>query len=409
MGKGAEKFAVTLRLLFASENAPQSKHYFAGYLWVKAAAAKIAAVEPRMARPPVMLPFLIRLLCDHPIIEKIWRMEADEEEVAMALRGTVNRLDRAALERVMKALADPEHLATFDLWNLHSFLEDPDKMTPGSQTDEIVRAFSGGRDASELEFRIRASASIHFPSRTTGTLKKVEIEDGSLSFEIEIGGSEDQQIVSGSLLSISRLWSMYGRSPAQAKLVERHIGNAYHLEQLVWDRLRQLVGQEITIAQYWALTSPVIFGIVIWHGEEMMQIPLEPSWFEYRDLIRISQTGLGISIAERRRFAQELEPADDAVRLGHKMTARLMSDLVSDVPARDRLLERRFPGVLQTEEERKALEDWVSCALFRQDVWQLGRPAADRLSSCFDLPGFPGVTFDDLLPFITPDYQWKRV
>ena len=67
-----------LRLLFSQTNALETTHYFVGYLWIKTIAAILARADARFSRSTVILPFLIKLLCDHPIVTQVWEGRANK-------------------------------------------------------------------------------------------------------------------------------------------------------------------------------------------------------------------------------------------------------------------------------------------------------------------------------------------
>lgn len=388
-----------LRLLFADPHAPECAHYFVGYLWIKAASSVLAKLNSRFSRSTVALPFLIRLLCDHPVIAKVWTGQADHDVIAAELLKSVAALNARSLARVYEALLRPDLLASFELWDLHGFLADPLGRIPRLQSMKVLRPFFAGRQPSSLENRVRLSASIHLPSRATGKLLDAQASGSGLEFTIVTDAGEE---VSGNILPIASVWQSLAASERYRELCEKHSAVAEKLEAMVWTEVRRLVGKRVTVATYWALTAPLVFGVVIWgEGAPMMQLPMEPHWFEFKDHIEITQAGLSLSVEERLDFAASLPPATDATMIGRAANETFLSHLVSDPGARWKMLRKRFSGILLSDPERKSLEDWVACPLFRPEPWQLGEPAASRLRAAFDCPGFgTDVRFPDLLPQI---------
>jgi hypothetical protein len=232
-------------------------------------------------------------------------------------------------------------------------------------------------------------------------LSKVEVGDRQLHFEIdpEDGGES----VTGDIPALGPIWSLFSKSGGEyAELSAKHFAVAEQLEKLVWAKLSSLVGKKITIASYWGLTQPVLFGIVIWEGEHLIEIPFEPHWFERKEHITLTQSGLRLSFEARRQFAGALPPAPEVSILARQTNVILLSHLVSDWAARERMLTRRFAGLLASNAEREALERWVAVPLIRQEVWRLEDPALSRIRNVFDFPAFINkVEFLEILPQIT--------
>jgi hypothetical protein len=170
-------------------------------------------------------------------------------------------------------------------------------------------------------------------------------------------------------------------------------------------RLQTIVGHRITIAGYWALTSPTLFGLVIWDDDlgEMFELPYEPNWYELKRHIELTQTGLKISIQQRLDFAKSLSGSRALDKAAQQATAALLRQMVRDPSARTHILSHGLSGVLD-DVGCRGLEDWVACPIFHKSPWQLGDPAITQLNAVFDLSGFAPeglfsrLLFSELLP-----------
>ena len=384
-----------LRLVFADIDAPETSYYLVGYLWVKAAVALIARINPRLGRPTVVLPLLIKLLCDHPLITEIWQGNAGEQEIAAGLLESILSLDQPALARVEDALTDQESLSLFELWDLHGFLEDRNIKKPLMDEESIIPFL--GDEADELEMQARCAASIHFPSRTTGILVGLQANENDLLLEMETDSGEQVQ---ASLPSVASVWFLFGQLPHYRPLIEKHGHVAAHLEASIRALMAEWRGQRITIASYWALSQPPLPGIAIWHEDgRMVELPYEPHWFEFKHHIQLTQNGLHISIDEKLRFAKSLRSASSITSIGRRSTETLLSHLVSNDRARMQIVQKRLVDILGPT-GREALETWVAVPLFRPALWQLGEAATAELNKIFDMPAFPPLQ---------PDFDFKAL
>jgi hypothetical protein len=388
-----------LRLLFAEQNSPETSPYLIGYLWIKTAVAHIRRINPALSRPTIVLPLLIKLLCDHPVIAEVWKERAGKDAIISSLRDSVLSLDQAALARIAIALNDKEALGTFELWDLHGFLADESLSAPKLVEDSIRPFFFKGDEPDELETQLRCGASIHFPSRATGVLVDIKHSGQNLELEIETDTGER---ISAHLMPVRALWSLYAELDHYRPLIEEHLQKAETLEDYFWKQMRDWQGERVTIAQYLGLSQPPLPGIVVWHDNgRMVQLPYEPHWYQYKDHIFLTREGLKISIDEKKRFATALSKTPVVTSLARQGTIDLLSQLVSNERTRKCIIGKRLGGVLSPA-AREALENWVSFPLFPPEEWSLEEPAVSELSAHFDMPEFPTVRFQfkftELLP-----------
>jgi hypothetical protein len=387
-----------LRFLFADPNSPETGVYLIGYLWIKAAVAHIRRINASLARPTIVLPLLIKLFCDHPVIVDVWRGDAGETEIIGRLRESILSLDRTALARVEKALGNKDDLGTFELWDLHGFLADESLVSPRLD-EESLRPFFAGGQPDELETQLRLGASIHFPSRVAGVITEVKRDDRNLELEIE---TEPGKHVQAFFLSLRSFWNLYYEIPHYRPVIEKHAATAARLEDAIWGLMEEWKGQRITLARYWGISDPPLPGIVVWHEDgRMVHLPYEPHWYEFQDHIELTKFGLGISIDEKQRFAKALSSTPVVTSLARRSANVLLSHLVSNERARTSITHKRL-GCVLSPVAREALESWVAFPLFPAATWRLGEPASSELTRVFDMPAFPSLhsdfTFAELLP-----------
>ena len=401
-----------LRLLFCDEKRPDLSFYLVGYLWVRAAAALIESRCPQLGRPPVMLPLLIKLLCDHPTIFETWKGNATEAEIVEALRQAVFSLSAEALGRVDTALNNPELAASFEVWRLHEFLAQPGRAHPGMVSEEDGRVFIGG-DPTDDVITIRAAASVWISGSTSGHLTRLASEEDS-SATLTLKSDPDDEGIEVYLPAIMTFWrtlSRWDHMGSYKAAVARLQENAEKYWDLVLKSLDQRRGRRLTVATYISFAAPTTFGVLVWdetrNGAKPFAIPYSPEWFESPLSIETTLQALRLPLSERREFASAIGLTGKAEHATDVSIAALLSDLISDEDRRGDLMQQRLDGLLD-KKGKEQLRKWISLSSPVRWPWTLGAEAAEQIDRSIDLPGFRaapdgnGLRMRDLLPVLCP-------
>jgi hypothetical protein len=173
-----------LRLLFCDTGHPEHSYYLVGYLWIRAAAELIARHCARLGRPAIMLPLLIKLLCDHPIIEDASLGKVSASEIIAAIRDSIFSLTSQSLERVDVALDDEALAKLFEHWKLHGFLRStgigrPDTDLTRDAAHVFPQSTTDPQSPKDDIYILRALTSVWISGASSGYLVERHIDEAS--------------------------------------------------------------------------------------------------------------------------------------------------------------------------------------------------------------------------------------
>jgi hypothetical protein len=151
-------------LLFLETSDDSTLHYFHGYLYVKAIAAWIGRRSALARDPAWFLPLAIKLLFDHPIIERAFVEDLSPREILEAIHASITEITPKQWTNLDALLSDPGNRALFDHWDPYQqFAQDVfdrlllhatdagERLLPAENSEELVEGAN----------IFRASASVH--------------------------------------------------------------------------------------------------------------------------------------------------------------------------------------------------------------------------------------------------------
>lgn len=378
----------------------ETAHYFIGYLYVKAVAAHIARLVPRLGHPSTLLPLLIRLICDHPVIEQAVDGKLKAEDAIEAIHASLRGLTRAHVEMIDRMLDIEPVRANFDNWDIHAQLKagESQQLILHSENNPLFPHNDHHDDLDkELDTRLtyltlRASTSVHLTNWTSGTLVEVVDEGKQVRFRLVDNVGE--------LPTRDALLILYSRvESVRSRLDEAVCAKLEILDENILRHARQAAasGSRITVGNYLTLTKGV-HGTAFWVDgkiKEVIPFSLLENQVDVEEF-EIAVTGLLLAPDYRLTIARGLRVSDvqNAARgyANEFLLKTLMSNPEHQLVARSGRLNPFLPSAART-----ALADWCAHPYFHPGG-RLDHGIVDRLTSVFDRPHFGGGSFNDLLP-----------
>jgi hypothetical protein len=370
------------------EVGPETEHYFSGYLYIKAAAAKIARLDPSLARPTTILPLLVRLICDHPVLEKPSFQPITAREVIEPVLRSVQDLTERDVRLISEMLRRDDVAENFDNWDIHAQLAAPQDHPPIMHTeqDPIFKDMLNNRLFQDL----RGATSVHLVSWTAGVPADLTFTGG----EAKLALSDVSHDTSVRILCYSCMRSV------SSALDERSKDALKKFEDMFLSSLVRAHREKLTVAvgSYVTLTKGSA-GMVIWVGDKLAGIiPLSLLDNRLDPMeVYVATAGLQLSPVFRSRFAHALRPTDtQAVARGETNDAIMLS-LVTNPLWRPVALHCGL-GCLLTSRLKPTLEEWCRRSLQPGGPYQLAGEVSAVLSAIFDRPALGAGDFADLLP-----------
>jgi hypothetical protein len=374
------------------DNVPGTIHYRAGYLYLKGVAAKITRLAPTLSKSTTMLPLLVRLFCDHPIVERALNEPLSASQIAEALHDTVANLDEPTLKRIEEMLKWPEVIERFDNWDIHAQIQAPDG-APGifhSDADPIFERF---RQDPEVFLRFRGATDAHLTSWAAGLPKSVEYRDGHYLVELTDGSRE----VTAKIM-VHSAFNLFRRN-----MTDKSLQTLESFEQLAYSHLERAGEQKLPIAvgSYVTLTKGTV-GTVLWVDNVLCGvIPLKLVDNELDpDEVQVAMTGNRLSPAFRQQLVRKLECDDDDTLGGaiREASELFFAKLISDPRKSEIGLYSGLSLLLLTSVLREAFDDWCRKTLSPGGPPDLDPSVITALSQIFDRPGVGSGSFDEPLP-----------
>jgi hypothetical protein len=387
-----------LELLFLGSERPDLIFYLPGYLYIKALQQLLARRSSAFSRPAIFLPFIIKLICDHPLIIKCARQSVVVRDILNELHQTITNISYDRLKTVSAWIAKHQSIeANFDHWDFYATDEG---QAPVSFTLESVAPFfdpdSQGEKA-ELIPQLRQSASVHVLHQIEGILQSVT----SQSIVVKRGDEE----VDIRIIDATYRVNFFAFSPdgSKTKYAEDDFSQTAKWEYNALGLLAQHIGQQVNVGKFFSLTRGT-FGMVFWAQNELISfIPFEPIEFIVRTNENELYTllhGLRIAPTERLAFARSLavpEQQGESLRLASSV---VWEKLISNPRKRQLLLTHALEN-LELGRHTDKIREWCYPPLFRRGPALMAEEVVQAASKVFDFPGFSPteqIGFNELLP-----------
>lgn len=393
-----------LHLLYqdSESSVAEQNLYLVGYLWVKAAAASLARRCPPLAPADVMLPLLIRILCDHPALLQAHRGEIGVDKLLPTIHRSIVQWSAASLDQLAALLRDEAKRDRFDHLHVADFLDS------GGDVDSYVVDTYPAFVSSLVDFDdeiwrcyavVNTSASFHFTSRSRGTVLSADVENHRIV--LDNSGTEVTIVTA----PIENLWSLGARHGADTERLDRTRGQALGREDSVF-KLAAEATASVTIAKFFGLSSPHDSGIVLWDEESrrwayLSFIPEALDSVEHNNRLQIA---LSFTIEQRLSFARAIVVGDDFKGTTTAAVETLLEALVSAPHKRSKVIQHGFANALPMD-TRAELSKWSQV-----NVLELPHLPSEELlrgvGTVVDLVGFAGkadgkgVVVGDLFPTI---------
>jgi hypothetical protein len=376
--------------LFVVPN-PATAHYFAGYLYVKAVAAKIARVAPSLDDASTLLPLLVRLICDHPVIELMLQRNLNVDDAIAAIHASLRDLTSARIETIAKMLEVRQFRDDFDNWDIHAQLARGGASAAPVLHSDANPLFAGMEESHEYRL-LRWACNVYSTYWTSGKLAACSDDGGELT--LRLAGASGEWTAS--------IWMKSRLVAFQRDMTDEFLALHAHFDDALREIVRQAAASRavVTIANYLTLTKGVQ-GTAVWvNGQLRIVIPssLVDNRLDETEM-ELAVAGLALAPDERLDFAQRLRRSDTQSVARSRASELLMQALVSDPVWRAIALECRLTGVLVAQPARDALVAWCERAVY---VGRADPIVTASLTPIFDRLHFGGGPFSDLLPNVTP-------
>jgi hypothetical protein len=381
------------QLLLEPSVRPEEQAYFAGYLYVKSLAARLGSLCPALAPPARMLPLLIRILCDHPVIARSQRTECRTEDLLGAVHETALSLDGSLLQKIATWVeeGDPREVVwRFDYLDIAGtqsagdlvFYEDDRPELHEFVSDDIIPSLN----------LLKAAGSFYLPVWKSGVLQS--IDEGSLSLR---QGSEDVKYV---LLSAVDFERMKREGPG--------IGLALRLRETMLGVLRPAVGRNVTVGLYIDMASGDP-GMVFWVENEF-------AFASPYSLLKVGRgsdalkefgenLGRGLSLAPgvRSKFGTAIRTNAVFQRAAVDASRWHIASMISSSSVHDRFLEYKL-GAIENGRFSSEMYDWCVPPVPLR-IERMPEPIAIAADRIFDFPGFTGAPERPRLADLIPSFS----
>lgn len=380
-----------LRVLLLDSSRHQAEHaYLVGYLYVKAVAARLAHLCPRLARPATMLPLLIRTLCEHPTILDAVVSDMTVEGALAQLHRSILAIDRATLHRIADWIEDGDSgdvVARFDFLDVHesvnrnalAFLDDsmPWYDALGAAEVEVTLA------------KLRATGSIYLAEWDSGVLEQVADD------AVILRQAADSK--SYTLLTPAHFERLRPDRPLS------EFANQWH--HWLMEQLRGTVGRTLTAALYVDLASGDP-GMAFWKDDAFLAVApyslgrLRLDDPERRDTLTSLGRGLGLPPTLRRQFGGAIRTPPAFSMAVARSSRWLIAQLVSSARVQERVIQAKLSAIDHGTHNTK-LQAWAKPDL-TDGLSEFPDTVGRRLDELFDRPGFPpdhcSHCFSQLMP-----------
>lgn len=401
-GKGSNRGLLRLLFLDADSSVATQNVYLIGYLWVKAVAALLSSRCPALRPAEVMLPLLIRMVCDHPALLRAHRGELAINKLVPTIHRSVVEWGADNLGRLAAMLEVESKRDRIDYLHVADFLEGDDSaLNYMPEADAEVVSTIGIFDAESLGqfLKVRVASEFHFTSRCRGIVRNVDAAQHRIVLDAE--GVE----VTIDIAPILDIWELLRSRGGDINRLHRTFGPALHLQQ-TFLRLAKEVKGVVTIAKFFGLGSPHGSGMVIWDdvGNRWADIQFLPECVDDERYRHRLEVAMSMSLEQRLAFARAVVDGKDVAGHASSAVADLLDTLVSSAGVKRTVTDSGFASALPPR-ARSELVEWADLRVPRL----LHAPTESLLgdiASIVDFAGFPvgtdgaQVVCGDLFPVI---------
>jgi hypothetical protein len=337
-----------------------------------------------------MLPLLIRILCDHPVIARSQRAEYTVEELLGAVHDTAVSLDSSLLHKIANWVEhrDPREVVwRFDYLDIAEtrnagdlvFYEDDRPDLHEFVSADMIRSLN----------LLKSAGSFYLPVWKSGVLQS--IDEGSLTLRQD---SEDVKYV---LLSAVDFERMKQGGPG--------VELARRMREAMLDVLRKAIGREVTVALYIDMASGDP-GMVFWVDNEFAfasPYSLHQFGLGADALKQFSENlgrGLSLSPKVRSRFGTAIRSSAVLQRAAVDASRWHLAKLISSPGECDRVLQHKLAAI-ENGRFSSEMYDWCVPPIPLQ-IERMPEPIAIAADRVFDFPGFNGTPerprLADLIP-----------
>lgn len=350
-----------LRLLVYEQQRDEREHaYLTGYLYVKAVARYLARQCPGLAAPAIMLPFLIRALCDHPVFLASQVTDLSTAAILQALHDRILALAPNLLQKVAKWVKRNKRgdvVSQFDFLDLSASLaNNAPSFSHGRLPQHAV--FDGlYRDPTMAMFRM--ANSNYLVAFDRGRLTAVDRDEGIPAITLRTrSGTRRHTIHSAHQFDNSAV--------------------AAQVHAAVLSGLQSAIGSTVTAALYVNLATGDP-GMAFWKDEE--PLALSPYSLRFPDTIPLSPH-------RRLRFAARLGRRSKLTTAAALEASRWhLSQLTSSENLRERLIRGKLSAIALGRWNPE-LREW--CMPHPLDGLAPFPPQlAAEIDPHWDMPGFP--------------------
>lgn len=392
-----------LRLLLATPET--GAQYSVGYLWVKALAGTLAQRCPALKAPQVMLPFLIRVLCDHPVIYEAYQDRIEPSQAIKHIRSTVLSWTPAQFDRLTRSLETSQFQEAFDGVHVIEFIAGKtldEAMFRENDADllQLIEGLSHGQRS--WMNQVTAASRVHFLDCTHGILHSI-----AATSDIVLRDELSSDLFKCELPSLTAvIEKMYGALEVPHEIpLDDALSIAAWMETRFYRFAARCAGHLVTLARYMTLSDPHDAGVVLWGQGRGMSEPQAmfmsqtASGLLSLDNLTLVRSAFTVSIAERLELARRLTDTGSAWPACACATRLLAADLVANETSQAALATGGIPAVL-TDDQAQHFSRWTAGA----DDWRLDSELLAGPAAVFDLPGFKALatplSFASLLPRI---------
>jgi hypothetical protein len=374
-----------LDILFLDTRREDRAYYLAGYLYVKAMAEDLARRCPQLADPTLVLPFMIRLICDHPLIDRALTENLHFDELFETIHQDLTEISGEDLSQMACLIDDhPQLRRNFDHWDIHAQLLEGHFSHPVLHSEDSISPYLKSDTSSQVLFgSFRACSAVHVLAWTTGLLKAVS----RTAIVLEVDGAI--QVIKR--LSVEDRFAFWRRivheDVAREERFDRDQHFWYWLEQRVVDKMAGLIGQPITLGLFFTLTRGNL-GLGIWQDEQPVGfLPFFPIDTEDEVEMLTLTNALRISPWERTTFTSSLDYGGRMDLRSYRAAKKLLGTLSSRSRDQRMILRSKFKFI-EEGEFIHPLKLWCNPAPLRREPLYPPVDLIDAMEAIIDFPGF---------------------
>lgn len=396
-----------LEVLLLDKTREDLTFYTFGYLYIKALQADWANKCSAFSKPSIFLPFVNKLINEHPILTSALTENFSTREIISSIHKTLSNLSSSDLNLINNFFVDNQTLEEFDKFDVYGHLESRSSSSiPTHDLNYLLPFFYDKGDEEQGKMSLfRASNHIYIHSWCEGVLQFPTQSAHDAILETSEGEVELR------LPSMTKVWyedwkiAIKEERDESQKDMQIKVGNILlGLEQIFFKTLSSAEGKHVCIANF-ITTFRSYVGVCIWIDNEFVALKIDDPWQllkafkmnqEEEDLTFLG-AGLSISPPDRISFANAFVNGEPTLRHTRAAGEYLLEYLVSDPTVRQTFW-KRLTGIWKGN-----LADAIKWASGFPSPYPLPEHLNEKAKKVFDFPGFSldtkcKIQFGDLLP-----------